>query len=134
MMVTPRSRMSRTRPHMSRRSSTSTPAGRLVQEQDFRLVGQRLGDHHPALHAAGERHDLRVLAFSHRDRSRSTFSTSAGIRRAAEQAAAEAGGRPDGLEGIRRELLRHEADLRARGLVVPEDVVAVGRSPCPRSG
>jgi hypothetical protein len=26
--------------------------GRLVQEQDLRLVRQRLGDHHPALHAA----------------------------------------------------------------------------------
>ena len=35
--------------------------GRLVEEQDLRLVRQRLGDHHPALHAAGQRHDLGVL-------------------------------------------------------------------------
>ena len=36
--------------------------GRLVEEQDLRLVRQRLGDQHPALHAAGQRHDLAVLA------------------------------------------------------------------------
>ena len=36
--------------------------GRLVEEQDARLVRQRLGDHHAALHAAGQRHDLVVAA------------------------------------------------------------------------
>ncbi len=29
--------------------------GRLVEKQDLRLVRQRLGDHHAALHAAGQR-------------------------------------------------------------------------------
>ena len=33
--------------------------GRLVEEQDLRLVRQRLGDQHAALHAARQRHDLR---------------------------------------------------------------------------
>ena len=31
--------------------------GRFVQEKDFRLVGERLGDQHATLHAAGERAD-----------------------------------------------------------------------------
>jgi len=34
--------------------------GRLVEEQDLRLVRERLGDHHPPLHPSGERHDLAV--------------------------------------------------------------------------
>src|SRR3546814_4446145 len=37
------------------------PGGGLVQEEDLRLVAERLGDHHPPLHAAGQRHDLGVL-------------------------------------------------------------------------
>src|SRR4028119_904950 len=100
MMVTPLSRSRRTRFHMSRRSSTSTPAvgssrnrmsgswaralaiinrrftppdnssilalrllhrapGRvLVGEQCGELMGESLGDHLPALHAAGQFLDL----------------------------------------------------------------------------
>ena len=36
--------------------------GRLVEEEDARFVRQRFGDHQPALHAAGQGHDL-VVAF-----------------------------------------------------------------------
>ena len=35
--------------------------GRLVEEEDARLVRQRLRDHYAPLHAARKRHDLRVL-------------------------------------------------------------------------
>ena len=41
--------------------------GRLVEEQDARLVRQRLGDQHAALHAAGQRHDLAVLLVPQRE-------------------------------------------------------------------
>jgi hypothetical protein len=50
-----------------------------------------------------------------------------GIAGLAEQAAAEGHGPPNGLEGVGRQLLRHEADHRAGGAVVPDDVVAVDR-------
>ena len=39
---------------------------RLVEKQDLRLVRQRLGDQHAPLHAARQRHDLRVLAIPER--------------------------------------------------------------------
>ena len=67
-----------------------------------------------------------LLSFlSHSDSSRSTFSMWAGFGRLAEQAAAEAHRVPDRLEGVGGQLLRHQADERARGAVVADDVVAV---------
>src|SRR4051812_11010209 len=100
---------------------------RLVEEQDLRLVGQRLGDHHPALHAAGQRHDLAVLLVPERQVLQHLLDERR-VGALAEQPAAEADGRPDRLEGVGRELLRHEADLRPRGPVVRHDVVPVGQN------
>src|SRR6201999_2227598 len=48
-----------------------------------------------------------------------------GVRPFAEQATAELDRRPDRLERVGRELLRDQADLRARRAVVADDVVAV---------
>ena len=62
---------------------------------------------------------------SHSVRSRSTRSQCAGSGALAEQPAAEAHGRPDALESIGVQLLRHQADLAARRTVVAHDVVAV---------
>src|ERR1700682_1973708 len=47
------------------------------------------------------------------------------IRRAAKEAAAEAHRRPDGLEHVGVQLLRHQADPRARDAVLALDVGAV---------
>ena len=44
------------RPHVAAQLDVD-PGGGLVEEQHARLVRQGLGDHHPALHAAGQRHD-----------------------------------------------------------------------------
>jgi hypothetical protein len=46
------------------------------------------------------------------------------VLRLAEQAAAEADGRPYGLKGVGVQFLRHEADQRARGAIIPVDVMA----------
>ena len=97
---------------------------RLVEEQDSRLVRQRLGDQQPALHAARQRHDLAVL-LSHSDRSFSTFSMCAGLGGFAEESAAERHRAPGRFERVGRQLLRHEPDHRPRGAVVRDDVVAV---------
>src|SRR5262245_10302757 len=96
--------------------------GRLVEEQDARLVRQRLGDHHPPLHAAGQRHDLVVFLVPQRQIFQH-FSDEVGILPLAEQAAAERHRRPHGLEGVGGELLRHQADQRPRRAVVRDDVV-----------
>ena len=74
------------------------------------------------------------LRLSHSDRSRSTFSMCAGFGALAEQAAAEGDRRPHRLEGVGGQLLRHQADLRARRAVVAHDVVAVGQSRRPAVG
>ena len=44
-------------PHVAPQLDVDAGGG-LVEEQDLRLVRQRLGDHHAALHAARQRHDL----------------------------------------------------------------------------
>ena len=97
--------------------------GRLVEEQDLRLVRQRLGDHHAALHAAGQRDDLGVLLVPQRQVLQHLLDMR-GIFRLAEQAAAEADGRPHRFERIGVQFLRHQPDQRARGAVVAVDVVA----------
>src|ERR1700730_13513940 len=48
------------------------------------------------------------------------------VGRLAEQAAAEAHGRPDRLERVRGQFLRDKTDLGSRGPVVADDVMAVG--------
>ena len=106
--------------------------GRLVEEQDLRLVRQRLGDHHAPLHAAGQRHDLAVLLVPQRQVAQHLLEVG-GVRRLAEQAAAEVHRGPDALERVGRQLLRHQADLGARRAIVAHDVVAVGEHACRRS-
>ena len=59
--MTPLSRRRRTEcPHLLAQLDIDA-GGRLIEEQDARLVAQRLGDQHAALHAAGQRDDLAVL-------------------------------------------------------------------------
>ena len=99
---------------------------RLVEEQDLRLVRKRLGDQHPPLHAARERHHPTVPPLPQRQLFQHLFDMRR-IAWLAEQTAAEAHRRPYRLEGIRRELLRHEPDQRARRAVVADDVVTIDR-------
>ena len=100
--------------------------GRLVEEQHLRLVRERLGDQHAPLHAAGQRHDLGVLLVPQRERAQHLLDV-AGIGRQAEQPAAERDRRPHRLERVGVELLRHQADQRAGGAIVGEDVMAADR-------
>ena len=100
--------------------------GRLVQEQNLRLVRQRLGDQHAPLHAAGQRHDLLILLVPERDVLQHLLDEGR-IVRLAEQPAAEGAGRPHRLEGVGVKLLRHKPDHGARGAVVADVVVAVHR-------
>ena len=51
---------------MSRRSSTSTPGRGLVEKQNLRLMAQRLGDQHPALHAARQLPNPRIALIPQR--------------------------------------------------------------------
>jgi hypothetical protein len=97
---------------------------RLVEKQDTGLVSQRFGNQDTTLHAAGQGHDAIVFLVPERQRSQRLLDVG-GIRRFAEQAAAETDGRPYGLEGIGRELLRHETDQRSRGPERPDVVVPV---------
>ena len=91
----------------------------------LRLRATRLGDHHPALHATGQRHDLAVPCALPKVSSSGTFLDMRRIARLAEQAAAEAHRIPDGLERIGGELLRHQADHGAHDAVVLADIAAV---------
>jgi hypothetical protein len=91
--------------------------GRLVEKQDLRLVRQRLGDHHPALHAAGQRDDLGCPSCPTATGPQHLFDMGR-VGRLAEQAAAEADGGPHRLEGVGVQFLRHQADQRARGAIV----------------
>ncbi len=111
-------------PHVAPQRHVDAGRG-LVEEQNARLVRQRLGDQHPALHAARQRHDLGVLLVPQREVLQQLLEVGL-VRRLAEQAAAEADRGPHRLEGVGREFLRHQTDLRARRAVVADDVAAVG--------
>ena len=112
-------------PHVLAQGHVDT-GGRLVEEQHARFVRQGLGDHHAALHAARERHDLVVFLVPERERAQRLLDVRR-VGRLAEQAAAEGDGGPDGFERVGRELLRHQADHRAHGAVVARDVEAGDR-------
>ena len=87
--MTPLSRRPRTIcPHVAPQLDVDA-GGRLVEEQDLRLVRERLGDHHAALHAARQRHDLAVLLVPQRQVAQHLLEVGR-VRRLAEQAAAEA--------------------------------------------
>ena len=109
------------RPHVAAQFDVDA-GGRLVEEQDARFVRQRLGDHHAALHAARERHDLRFALVPQRKVAQRLFDD-LGIRPLAGEAATEGDGRLDRLERVERQLLRHEADQLAGAAVIRDDVV-----------
>jgi hypothetical protein len=88
-------------------------------------VRQRLGDHHAALHAAAQCHDLAVFFVPQGQRLQQFFDMR-GIAALAEQAAAETDCPPDALESVRRQFLRHEADQRPRGAIVFDDIMTLG--------
>jgi NAD(P)-dependent dehydrogenase (short-subunit alcohol dehydrogenase family) len=60
-MVTPEARNDCTTCHMSFAQLDIDTGCRLIEEEYLRFVRQGLGDQHPALHAAGKRHDLAVF-------------------------------------------------------------------------
>src|SRR5690606_18156648 len=101
---------------------------RFVEEQDARLVRQRLGDHDAALHAAGQGHDLRILLVPQRQRLEDLLDIGR-VLRLAEQPPAEAYGAPNGFEGIGMQLLRHEAYQITGGAEVVDDVMAADGDP-----
>jgi hypothetical protein len=102
-------------------TSTSRSA---VEKQDLRLVRQRLGDHDAAHHAAGQRDDLGVLLVPQRQILQHLLDM-IGVLRLAEQAAAEADGRPHRLERVGVQFLRHQPDQGTRGAIIGVDVMAV---------
>ena len=125
-MVTPLSRSAAHHlPHVPPQLDVDAGGG-LVEEQDLRLVRQRLRDHHATLHAARQRHDLVVLLVPQRQVAQHLFQVRR-VRRLAEQAAAELHRRPDALERVGGQLLRHQPDFGARRAEVAHDVVPVGR-------
>ena len=98
--------------------------GRLVEEQDVGLVAERLGDHHPALHAAGQFHHLGLALVPQRQALEQDLDLGR-VARLAEQAAAEADRRPDAFERVGGQFLRHQADAGAGVAVVGQLVLAV---------
>ena len=97
--------------------------GRLIEEQDLRLMRERLGDHDAALHAAGQRHDLAVLLVPERQVFQH-FLDEGRVRLLAEQQAAETHRRPHRLERVGVKLLRHQPDQRARRAIVLDEMMA----------
>ncbi len=114
-------------PHVAAQFHVDAGRG-LVEEQYLRLVHQRLGDHHAALHAAGEGHDLDVALVPQRQRLEHALDHGR-ILGLAEQATTEARRGLHGLEGIGGDFLGHQADQRARGPRVALDVEAAGHHP-----
>ena len=121
------------RPHVAPQLDVDA-GGRLVEEQDARLVRQRLGDQHAALHAARERHDLAVLLVPQREVAQHLLDVRRDSARLPNRPRLNDDRRPHRLERVGRELLRHEPDQRARGAVVAHDVVAVDRDPAVAGG
>ena len=121
--MTPSSFNWRTTSHISLRSSTSTPAGGLVEEQHPRLVAQRLGDQHPALHAARQLHGLGVLLVPQRQFLENALENGRVVA-LAEQAAGEAQRVIDRLERLERDFLRHQPDQRAGLAEILDDIEA----------
>src|ERR1700675_1235038 len=95
-----------------------------IQEQYLRLVGQRFGDHHAALHAAGQFHDPGTAFVQQREVAQKPLDKR-GVRRPAKQSAAEAYRRPYRFKRVGGELLRHQADYGSGGPIVAHDVVAI---------
>ena len=119
------------RPHVA--AQIDVDAGRrLVEEQNFRLMAERLGDHHPPLHAPGKFDDPGIALLPQREVAQKAFDE-VRIRRPAEQAPAERDRRPDRRENVEGDLLRHEAHLRAGRAIVARSRRGRRREPCPKS-
>src|SRR5579862_1709702 len=86
---------------------------------------QGLGNHDAALHAAGQGHDLAVALVEQRQIAQQTVDEF-GVRRPAEESAAEGYGRPYRFKGVGAQFLRHQADHGAGGTIAPHDIVATG--------
>ena len=97
------------------------PGGGLVEEQHLRLMGQRLGDQHPPLHAAGQIHDPLITLVPQRQLAQDLLQQRI-IARLAKQPAAEAHGSPDAVEHVVGQLLRHQANALA-GLTILAAVI-----------
>ena len=108
----------RTSPHMSRRSSTSTPAVGSSRNRIARLVGQRLGDHHPTLHAAGEGHDPVCPSCPTATGLAAPSRYAPGSARLPNRPRLKLTVAQTRLERVGRQLLRDQTDLRARRAVV----------------
>ena len=87
-------------------------------------MAERLGDHHPPFHAAGQFNDPGVSLFPQRKFAQQLFDIG-GVGRPPEESAAEGRRLVDGRENVERDLLRHEPDNRPRGAIVPDDVVSI---------
>ena len=124
--MTPEARSARTTSHMSLRSSTSTPAVGSSRNSTCGSCDSALAISTRRFMPPDSVMILESLR-SHSDRSLQHLVDVAGVGRLAEQAAAEAHVRPHRLEGVGGQFLRHEADQRARGAVVADDVMAVDR-------
>ncbi len=100
---------------------------RLVQKQDARLVGQRLGDEHPSLHAT-RKLTQRILPLVKQGEVFENLVDQRRIGFAPVQAAGEADRIDDAFEHIRRQFLRNQTDLAARLAEVLDHVVADTRT------
>ena len=97
-------------------------SGRLVQKQHARLMAQRLGDHHTALHAARQFQYLGVALVPQRQVAQ-YFLDMGGIARLAEQSPAERHRVDYPLELVGGQFLRHQPDGRARAAIVAHNVM-----------
>jgi hypothetical protein len=123
--VVPRSRSSPICRHMSRRSSTSTPAVGSSRNKQLGIVAQRLGDHHPALHPARQLTELAGALVPQPERAQD-FLDPLGAGRTAEHPARKGDGAVDPREHVEAELLRHQADARPQLAPVLRHVLAEG--------
>ena len=87
---------------------------------------ERLGDQHPAFHAAGQRHDLTVLPVP-QGQLLEHLCDVVGIARFAEEPAAKRHRCPDRFERVGRQLLRDETDHRSSHAEISADVVTSDR-------
>ena len=126
MMVTPLAFNSRMRiPHALAQFHVHAGGG-LVEEQDLRLVSERLGDHDAPLHAAGERYDAAVPAVQQRQILQHLGDVRR-IWRKPEKPPAERDGIPDVFKRVGGKLLRHEPNHRPGRAVILINVVAIDR-------
>ena len=114
------------RPHVA--PQIDVDAGRrLVEEQDLRLMGEGLGDHHPPLHAPRKLDDPARALLPQREIAQEPFDEGR-VRGPAEEAPAERRRRLDGGKNVEGDLLRHEADLGASRAIVADHVMAVDKN------